>query len=60
MTIVGMSYLMNYAGLAYTLGFGVASAGAFFGMRHLLWRVELSGEFAARDRARPVFPLTCP
>ncbi len=28
--IVALSYLMNYSGLAYTLGLGVASAGAFF------------------------------
>ena len=30
MTIIGMSYLINYSGMAYTLGFAVASAGAFF------------------------------
>jgi lactate permease len=30
MAIIGMSYLINYSGLAYTLGFAVASAGAFF------------------------------
>jgi lactate permease len=29
-TIVGLAYLMNYAGLTYTLGLGVASVGAFF------------------------------
>ena len=28
--IVGLAYLMNYSGLAYTLGLGVASAGALF------------------------------
>ncbi|HVJ50913.1 MAG TPA: L-lactate permease [Aliidongia sp.] len=28
--IVGLAYLMNYSGLAYTLGQGVASAGYFF------------------------------
>jgi len=28
--IVGMAYLMNYSGLAYTLGLGVASVGVFF------------------------------
>jgi lactate permease len=28
--IVGLAYLMNYAGLAYTLGLGVASAGGLF------------------------------
>jgi lactate permease len=30
LTIVGLAYLMNYSGLAYTLGLGVASVGAFF------------------------------
>lgn len=30
MLIIAMSYLINYSGLAYTLGLGVASAGAFF------------------------------
>src|SRR4029079_14132513 len=30
MTILAMSYLINYSGLAYTLGLAVASAGAFF------------------------------
>jgi lactate permease len=30
MAIIGMSYLINYSGLAYTLGFAVASAGALF------------------------------
>ena len=30
MFIVGLAYLMNYAGLAYTLGYGVASAGRVF------------------------------
>ncbi len=30
MFIVGLAYLMNYAGLAYTLGYGVASAGHIF------------------------------
>ncbi|PLZ02540.1 lactate permease [Burkholderia sp. WAC0059] len=29
-TIVGLAFLMNYAGLTYTLGLGVASVGAFF------------------------------
>jgi lactate permease len=29
-SIVGLAYLMNYAGLAYTLGLGVASAGGLF------------------------------
>jgi lactate permease len=29
-TIVGLAYLMNYSGLTYTLGLGVASLGAFF------------------------------
>ncbi|HEX4050445.1 MAG TPA: L-lactate permease [Steroidobacteraceae bacterium] len=28
--IVGLAFLMNYSGLAYTLGLGVASAGALF------------------------------
>ncbi len=28
--IIGLAYLMNYAGLTYTLGIGVASAGIFF------------------------------
>ncbi|OJU13751.1 MAG: lactate permease [Caulobacterales bacterium 68-7] len=28
--IVGLAYLMNYSGLAYTLGLGVASVGIFF------------------------------
>jgi lactate permease len=30
MTIVGLAYLMNYSGMAYTLGVGVASVGVFF------------------------------
>ena len=30
MLIVGLAYLMNYSGLAYTLGLGVASAGVVF------------------------------
>ena len=30
MLIIGLSYLMNYSGLAYTMGKGVASAGYFF------------------------------
>jgi lactate permease len=30
MTIVGLAYLMNYSGIAYTLGVGVASVGFFF------------------------------
>jgi lactate permease len=30
MIIVGLAYLMNYSGMAYTLGVGVASAGIFF------------------------------
>lgn len=30
MIIVGLAYLMNYSGMAYTLGMGVASAGVFF------------------------------
>jgi lactate permease len=30
MLIVGLAYLMNYSGMAYTLGLGVASAGALF------------------------------
>ena len=30
MLIVGLAYLMNYSGLAYTLGQGVASAGGLF------------------------------
>jgi lactate permease len=29
-TIVGLAYLMNYSGMNYTLGLGVASVGAFF------------------------------
>jgi len=29
-TIVGLAYLMNYSGLTYTLGLGVASVGPFF------------------------------
>jgi lactate permease len=29
-TIVGMAYLMNYSGMNYTLGLGVASVGPFF------------------------------
>ncbi len=30
MLIIGLAYLMNYSGLAYTLGEGVASTGIFF------------------------------
>lgn len=30
MTIVGLAYLMNYSGIAYTLGVGVASVGPVF------------------------------
>ncbi|MFS0773291.1 L-lactate permease [Sphingomonas sp. 1P08PE] len=30
MTIIGLAYLMNYSGMAYTLGIGVASAGPLF------------------------------
>jgi lactate permease len=30
MLIVGLAYLMNYSGMAYTLGVGVASVGVFF------------------------------
>lgn len=30
MLIIGLAYLMNYSGLAYTLGKGVASTGLFF------------------------------
>jgi len=30
MLIIGLAYLMNYAGLTYTLGLGVASVGALF------------------------------
>ena len=30
MLIVGLAYLMNYSGLAYTLGYGVASTGTLF------------------------------
>ena len=30
MLIIGMAYLMNYSGITYTLGLGVASAGIFF------------------------------
>jgi lactate permease len=30
MLIIGLAYLMNYSGLAYTLGLGVSSAGAIF------------------------------
>ena len=30
MLIVGVAYLMNYSGMAYTLGLGVASTGLFF------------------------------
>jgi lactate permease len=30
MIIVGLAYLMNYSGIAYTLGVGVASVGFFF------------------------------
>jgi lactate permease len=30
MTIVGLAYLMNYSGMAYTLGVGVASLGPLF------------------------------
>ena len=30
MAIVGLAFLMNYSGMAYTLGLGVASAGALF------------------------------
>ncbi|WP_109480142.1 L-lactate permease [Paraburkholderia sp. C35] len=29
-TIVGLAYLMNYSGMNYTLGLGVAAVGAFF------------------------------
>jgi lactate permease len=32
MLIVGLAYLMNYSGMNYTLGLGVASAGIFFPM----------------------------
>jgi lactate permease len=44
--IVGLAYLMNYSGLAYTLGLGVASAGALFPLlsAYLGWlAVFLSG-----------------
>ena len=30
MLIIGLAYLMNYSGLAYTLGYGVASTGKLF------------------------------
>jgi lactate permease len=30
MLIIGLAYLMNYSGMAYTLGEGVASTGRFF------------------------------
>ncbi len=30
MLIIGLAYLLNYSGIAYTLGLGAASAGAFF------------------------------
>ncbi len=30
MLIIGLAYLMNYSGLAYTLGAGVAATGSFF------------------------------
>jgi lactate permease len=30
MTIIGLAFLMNYSGLAYTLGYGVASTGKLF------------------------------
>jgi len=30
MIIVGLAYLMNYSGIAYTLGVGIASVGIFF------------------------------
>jgi len=30
MTIVGLAYLMNYSGMAYTLGVGIASVGVLF------------------------------
>jgi lactate permease len=30
MMIVGLAYLLNYSGMSYTLGMGVASTGAFF------------------------------
>ncbi len=30
MTILGLAFLMNYSGLAYTLGYGVASTGKLF------------------------------
>src|SRR5262249_22827950 len=30
MLIVGLAYLMNYSGIAYTLGVGIASAGFWF------------------------------
>ncbi|RKT14352.1 lactate permease [Paraburkholderia sp. RAU2J] len=30
MMIVGLAYLLNYSGMSYTLGLGVASTGAFF------------------------------
>lgn len=30
MIIVGLAYLMNYSGIAYTLGIGIASVGVFF------------------------------
>ncbi|MDE2308710.1 MAG: L-lactate permease [Xanthomonadaceae bacterium] len=30
MMIIGLAYLLNYSGMSYTLGLGVASVGAFF------------------------------
>ena len=30
MLIIGLAYLMNYSGIAYTLGYGVASTGKLF------------------------------
>lgn len=50
MLIVGLAYLMNYSGMTYTLGLGVASAGMFFPLlsAFLGWlAVSLSGSDTA-------------
>jgi L-lactate permease len=60
MLIVGLAYLMNYSGLAYTLGKGVASTGHLFVLLSpfLGWMaVMLSGKVLttlSRNRAGPL------
>jgi len=54
MLIVGLAYLMNYSGMNYTLGLGVASAGLFFPLlsAFLGWvAVFLSGQRHLRESA---------